>query len=83
MECGQLENGVNTVPVPAGAELVFGQEYTYSCLSGYEPETPEMNMVINCTADGLFSLTSLPNCTGKLTQLTVVIEICICINLWA
>ena len=65
VECGTPTNGENTVPVPAEVDLVFGQEYVYSCLSGYEPTSVDMVMVTNCTSAGDFSLDVLPKCTGK------------------
>ena len=49
--------------VQAG-ELVFGEKYTYSCLSGYEPVNIGENMITECTADGTFTLASAPACAG-------------------
>ena len=63
--CDEPLDGTNTVPVPTNLNMVFGDEYTYSCLSGYEPETPGMNMTIDCTADGTLSLDTLPVCVCK------------------
>ena len=49
--------------VQAG-EMVFGEKYTYSCLSGYEPVNIGEKMTTECTADGTFTLTSAPACAG-------------------
>ena len=65
VECGYLEEGINTVPLPANASLVYGEEYVYSCLYGYEPVNPNTTMVTNCRANGTFSLEEPPNCTGE------------------
>ena len=64
VKCGTPKNGKNAVPVPAEVDLVFGQEYVYSCLSGYEPASVDMVMVTKCTSEGDFSLQSLPVCKG-------------------
>ena len=64
IKCGLLEEGTNTVPLPVNASLVYGEEYTYSCLYGYKPVYPNMNMVTRCLANGSLSLDVLPKCTG-------------------
>ena len=63
--CGEPLDGTNTVSVPADLNMVFGDEYTYSCLNGYEPETPGMDMVTTCMANGALSLDPLPVCVCK------------------
>ena len=63
MECGKPGDGTNTVPVPDGVDLVFGEKYIYSCLVGFELASP--GVVTECTADGTFSLSDPPICTGK------------------
>ena len=65
VECGSPPGGINTVMVPSEVDLVYGEEYVYSCLYGYEPVNPNRTMVTNCRANGTFSLEQPPNCTGK------------------
>ena len=62
VRCGKPEDVHNAVPVPEEVDLVYGEEYVYSCLYGYESFTADM--VTYCTADGSFSLINPPNCTG-------------------
>ena len=63
--CGSPPGGINTVPVPADVYMVFGDEFIYSCLSGYKPEISGMNMATTCRADGTLSLEPLPVCVCK------------------
>ena len=65
MVCGPPEEGTNTVPIPAEVNLVFGEQYVYSCLSGYQPASVGMVLVTECMANGSLSLMTLPICTGK------------------
>ena len=65
MVCGPPEEGTNTVPIPAEVDLVFGEQYVYFCLSGYQPAAPGLEMVTECMANGSLSLTARPICTGK------------------
>ena len=61
--CGTPPEGTNTVPVPAEVNLKFGERYVYSCKTGFKPASVNMDKVTNCTADGTFSLDTLPICT--------------------
>ena len=71
-KCDKPPDGTNTVPVPAEVSLVYGEEYVYSCLSGYEPYNANQPMVTSCTANGNFSLEPAPFCKGKLNYLGLI-----------
>ena len=59
--CPQPEAGVNTVEVP-DIPYYNTHIFIYECLPGFEYFGL---MSSECLADGNWSLTQLPNCTGK------------------
>ena len=62
--CGKPLDGEGTVMVPDAVNLIFDHTYVYSCLPGYEPATPGMDMVTRCDESAQFSLEPLPTCVG-------------------
>ena len=60
--CDSPQDGVETVSVNTSISYVFGENYTYECIDGYEYSG---ELVSTCQSDGNWSLPA-PTCTGKL-----------------
>ena len=63
--CPGLSEGVNTEALTANEidGLSYLESYTYSCKEGYNTTDPLTTL---CQPDGSLSLSTAPECTGKL-----------------
>ena len=68
--CGSPQDGMQTVPVDTSVLYVFGDNYTYECIDGYENSGELMS---TCQSDRNWSL-SPPACTGKIFKTVLSIS---------
>ena len=63
IQCGTLEDGMNTEPVNTSIVMRYLDVFIYTCLHGYSTDDEVINL---CTPEGTLTLSSPPNCTSKI-----------------
>ena len=63
VDCGEPPLGTNTIDIPANLSLKLGDQYTYSCLPGFNSASEDLEMTTICQGDGTLSIKP-PICTG-------------------